>query len=293
MNNEYLTCIGVLAEDKSVRLPDGDLYSKVLGFRILDPITLSDFSVDLNTAKRFVKEHYVIRSHVGRYYENDVYVNEAKNKLIYIGKGNTPNKEVDLAKLPILNSRSISVYRNKTDHKIRIKLGELTKHRSLYLVYELNTKLHQYAISNNGNALYLISNLDRLSTNAYESYLNSEMSIDDMNKLLGLNIRARDWYCKVGDLVTCDLRETLGSFKVDKLFTKFICRSTKKAFDLLIFPPNIKYIIFNTKVSLSGMEIKISPSTDSRAIVKIGKSVITLAEFVNRAKEFGCMVNFY
>ena len=178
-----------------------------------------------------------------------MYIVPKENKIVYLGKGNTETKVVDLGNIPILNSFGFNS-NTKTQSKIKIKLGDLTEHRSLYCVYDLNLRKGEFAVSESKSGLFSLINMQKLNT-AYESSINKEMSIDGLNKNFALNIRAKGWYCKVGDLVICDIESSLGSFKVDKIFSKFICKSDKKAFDLIIFPPNIKYIAFSNKRAIS------------------------------------------
>lgn len=266
-------------------------YHKVIGFKLLDLVSLSDFVVELDRAKKAIKNNNILKSHIGRYYEKDVYVLPKENKMVYLGKGNTETKVLDLGSIPILNSFGFNS-NTKNQSKIKIKLGDLTEHRSLYCVYDLNLRKGEFAVSESKSGLFSLINMQKLSA-AYESNINKEMSIDELNKNFALNIRAKGWYCKIGDLVMCDIEYPLGSFKVDKIFNKFICKSSKKAFDLIVFPPNIKYIAFSNKMAIHRSELKFSPSTSANVIVKIGKETISLSEFISRAYEFKCDINFY
>lgn len=266
-------------------------YHKVIGFRLLDLVSLSDFVVELDRAKKAIKNNNILKSHIGRYYEKDMYIVLKENKIVYLGKGNTETKVVDLGNTPILNSFGFNS-NTKTQSKIKIKLGDLTEHRSLYCVYDFNLRKGEFAISESKSGLFSLINMQKLSV-AYESNINKEMSIDELNKNFALNIRTKGWYCKVGDLVICDIDSPLGSFKVDKIFNKFMCKSDKKAFDLIIFPPNIKYIAFSNKRAISKSELKFSPSTSVSTVVKIGKDTMSLSEFISRAYEFKCDINFY
>ena len=252
---------------------------------------MSDFVVELDRAKKAIKNNNILKSHIGRYYEKDVYILPKENKIVYLGKGNTETKVLDLGNIPILNSFGFNS-NTKTQSKIKVKLGNLTEHRSLYCVYDLNLRKGEFAVSESKSGLFSLINMQKLNI-AYESSINKEMSIDELNKNFALNIRAKGWYCKIGDLVICDIESPLGSFKVDKIFNKFMCKSSKKAFDLIVFPPNIKYIAFSNKMAIHRSELKFSPSTSANVIVKIGKETTSLSEFISRAYEFKCDINFY
>lgn len=266
-------------------------YRKVIGFKLLDLVSLSDFVVELDRAKKAIKNNNILKSHIGRYYEKDVYVLPKENKMVYLGKGNTETKVLDLGNIPVLNSFGFNS-NTKIQSKIKIKLGDLTELRSLYCVYDLNLRKGEFAVSESKSGLFSLINMQKLNI-AYESNINKEMSIDELNKNFALNIRAKGWYCKIGDLVMCDIESPLGSFKVDKIFNKFMCKSSKKAFDLIVFPPNIKYIAFSNKMTIHRSELKFSPSTSANTIVKIGKDTMSLSEFISRAYEFKCDINFY
>ncbi len=91
-----------------------------------------------------------MRSHIGRYYEKDMYIVPKENKIVYLGKGNTETKVVELGNTPVLNIFGFNS-NPKTQSKIKVKLGDLTEHRSLYCVYDFNLrkgkliKLSQYS----------------------------------------------------------------------------------------------------------------------------------------------------
>ena len=284
MNFDYLACIGYVIEDNITNFN----YHKVVGFRLLDLVSLSDFIVDVATAKRCIRKNDVLKAHIGRYYEKDMYINTANNTITYIGKKSTEDKVIDLGRNAILNI-SGSPINSSIPSKVKIKIGDLTSNRSLYLVYDLNFRYYDFCISD-GNRLLSIDSMMPVYA-YYESVANNEMDIETINKQFRLQVRSRDWYCKVKDLVICDLDRTLGSFKVDKIFNKFMCKSNKKAFDLIIFPHNIKYIAFPDKMSISGIELKFSPITN--ATIKIGEEDMSIGEFVNRANEFNCNITFY
>lgn len=305
LNIEFLTLLGFVVDTEKVSLtsrlkePDSqckwkDLksleYHKVIGFRILDVVSLSDFIIDLDRVKKSITNNSILKSHVGRYYERDMYTNIKNNIIVYLGKGSALDRVVSLGKTPILDGDNNVLGGKYND--IAIKLGNISNSRCLHMVYNLKYKKPRFAININNKTLCDISNMSRI-TSSFEANLNNEMSMDKLNKYFRLTVRSRGWYCKVRDLVICDLDRTLGSFKVDSLFTKFICNSNNKAFNLIIFPPNIQYIAFNKKRALNGVEILISPSTSIKTIVKVGNETIGLYDFVERASEFNCKVGFY
>lgn len=265
-------------------------YHKVIGFRILDVVSLSDFIVDLDRVKKSITNNSILKSHIGRYYERDMYINIKNNIIVYLGKGSALDRVISLDKTPILD-RDNNVLGSKCND-ISIKLGNISNVRHLHMIYNLEYKKTRFAININNNTLCDISNMSKI-TSSFEANLNTEMSVDKLNRYFRLTVRSRGWYCKVRDLVTCDLDRTLGSFKVDSLFTKFICNSNNKAFNLIIFPPNIQYIAFNKKRALNGVEILISPSTSIKTIVKVGNETMSLYDFIERASEFKCKVGFY
>ena len=305
MNTEFLTLLGFVVDTEKVSLtsrlkePDSrcewkDLksleYHKVIGFRILDVVSLSDFTVDLDRVKKSITNNSILKSHIGRYYERDMYINIKNNIIVYLGKGSALDRVVSLGKTPILD-RDNNVLGSKYND-ISIKLGNISNSRCLHMIYDLKHKKPRFAININNKTLCDISNMSKI-TSSFEANLNNEMSVDKLNKYFRLTVRSRGWYCKVRDLVICDLDRTLGSFKVDSLFTKFICNSNNKAFNLIIFPPNIQYIAFNKKRALNGVEILISPSTSIKTIVKVGNETMSLYDFIERASEFKCKVGFY
>lgn len=212
-------------------------YHKVIGFRVLDVVSLSDFIVDLDRVKKSITNNSILKSHIGRYYERDMYINIKNNIIVYLGKGNTLDRVVSLGKTPILDTNNNVVSTSKHSDVI-IKLGNISNSRYLHMVYNLKYKKHKFAININNKTLCDISNMSKI-TSSFEASLNNEMTIDNLNKYFRLTVRSRGWYCKVRDIVICGLDKTLGSFKVDSLFTKFICNSNNKAFNLIIFPPNI------------------------------------------------------
>ena len=231
MNFDYLACIGYVIEDNITNFN----YHKVVGFRLLDLVSLSDFIVDVATAKRCIRKNDVLKAHIGRYYEKDMYINTANNTITYIGKKSTEDKILSLNKNAILNI-SGSPINSQVSNKVKIKIGNLTSNRSLYLVYDLKFRYYEFCISDNAG---LVSIDSMMPVSAYyESVANNEMDIETINKQFRLQVRSGDWYCKVKDLVICDLDRTLGSFKVDKIYNKFICKSNKKAFDLIIEADN-------------------------------------------------------
>ena len=305
MNTEFLTLLGFVVDTKKVSLtsrlkePDSrcewkDLksleYHKVIGFRILDVVSLSDFIVDLDRVKKSITNNSILKSHIGRYYERDMYINIKNNIIVYLGKGSALDRVISLDKTPILD-RDNNVLGSKCND-ISIKLGNISNVRHLHMIYNLEYKKTRFAININNKTLCDISNMSKI-TSSFEANLNTEMSVDKLNRYFRLTVRSRGWYCKVRDLVICDLDRTLGSFKVDSLFTKFICNSNNKAFNLIIFPPNIQYIAFNKKMDLSGVEILISPSTSIKTIVKVGNETMSLYDFTERASEFKCKIGFY
>lgn len=305
MNIEFLTLLGFVVDTEKVSLtsrlkePDSqcewkDLksleYHKVIGFRILDVVSLSDFIVDLDRVKKSITNNSILKSHIGRYYERDMYINIKNNIIVYLGKGSALDRVVSLGKTPILD-RDNNVLGSKCND-ISIKLGNISNVRHLHMIYNLEYKKTRFAININNKTLCDISNMSKI-TSSFEANLNNEMSVDKLNKYFRLTVRSRGWYCKVRDLVICDLDRTLGSFKVDSLFTKFICNSNNKAFNLIIFPPNIQYIAFNKKMALNGVEILISPSTSIKTVVKVGNETMSLYDFIERASEFKCKVGFY
>lgn len=226
-------------------------YHKVIGFRILDVVSLSDFIVDLDRVKKSITNNSILKSHIGRYYERDMYINIENNIIVYLGKGSALDRVISLGKTPILD-RDNNVLGSKY-YDITIKLGNISNSRCLHMIYNLEYKKPRFAININNKTLCDISNMSKI-TSSFEANLNNEMSVDKLNKYFRLTVRSRGWYCKVRDLVICDLDRTLGSFKVDSLFTKFICNSSNKAFNLIIFPPNIQYIAFNKKRALNGVD---------------------------------------
>ena len=305
LNIEFLTLLGFVVDTEKVSLtsrlkePDSqcewkDLksleYHKVIGFRILDVVSLSDFIVDLDRVKKSITNNSILKSHIGRYYERDMYINIKNNIIVYLGKGSALDRVVSLGKTPILD-RDNNVLGSKYNG-ITIKLGNISNSRCLHMIYNLEYKKPRFAININNKTLCDISNMSKI-TSSFEANLNNEMSVDKLNKYFRLTVRSRGWYCKVRDLVICDLDRTLGSFKVDSLFTKFICNSNNKAFNLIIFPPNIQYIAFNKKRALNGVEILINPSTSIKTVVKVGNENMSLYDFVERANEFKCKVGFY